>query len=43
MATRWALQDSTVSSRTYAWTAIYLVFGFTAAALLGDVMSLRLD
>jgi hypothetical protein len=34
-ATRWAQQAGAISQGTAGWVANYLIFGFTAAALLG--------
>lgn len=34
-ALRWAQQTDAVSLRTSGWAATYLIFGFTASALLG--------
>jgi hypothetical protein len=36
-AARWAQQAGAISQRTAGWVATYLIFGFTAAALLGGV------
>lgn len=38
-ATLWAQQSGAICQRGAGWIAIYLIFGFTGAALLGGVLS----
>lgn len=38
-ALRWAYQSGAICRSTNGWASSYLVFGFTAAALLGGALS----